>query len=152
MKLVQIKEFRKDNLTNEFVFNLFAIAGLWNHYTEVKRIEKGYEVKEVWCGRNKGVSSHSEDWDNPEFQEGTLIRTFDGLRLKPLCGTSHEFRLWSDGHINAYNVNKKGDLKSVGSEGIKYYEEDSHKLEYPCNQIQLIQLYLAHKFYTIENV
>jgi len=151
MKLKQIKEFNKETVTNDIAFEIFAIAGCWNHYREEKHKSKGFEATEKFYGQGKGSRLHSDSWNNPNYTQEGYVRTYQGLWLIPNKITAHQFSLDKDGSVTCWNIHKKGDLRGWSLEtGYEYYDEFSMKLEYPAHQIELLQLYLDYGFYTIE--
>ncbi len=160
MKLIQIKEFNTQTLTPEIAYQIFAIAGLWGSYNSPERIKTGMEVEERWFGKRNegGGGNHQKAWNNPNFTLDGHTRTYVGLSLKPLCGTSHKFYLDKSGKISCFNIHQKGDFRS-GYTGDKtrgipahteYYDKFTINPEYSCDQIKLLQLYLDLGFYTIE--
>jgi hypothetical protein len=153
MKLKQIKEFNKETVTNEIAYKIFAVAGLWNAYSREEYISRGFECEERWCGQRigGGGSNHQAAWSNPDFKQEGYERTFEGLTLKPIDSTPHKFHLNKDGRVTVYNVHEKGSWKGWSSkDGDEYYDKFEMNLEYHCNQIKLMQLYLDLGFYTVE--
>lgn len=153
MKLIQIKEFNKETVTNEIAYQIFAIAGNWKNYLKQEYIDKGFECEERWYGSSTDgrSSSYNNNWNTPNYTEKGYVRTFQGLTLTPIKSTYHRFHLNKDGGITCYNVHEAGSLKSWNiTTGEEFYEKFIMNLEYPANQIKLIQLYLDLGFYTIE--
>jgi hypothetical protein len=153
MKLKQIKLFNKDTLTQEDCKKIFAIGGLWSHYLDKKYEDKKYFVVDKWYGvlNGGGGSSHCSSWNDPNYSDERYIRTHHGVEITTEIGTGHIIRIYPEGKLSCNIFREKGDVKSWSKDkGYEHYLENQWKPEYPCNQIDLIQLYVDLGFYTFE--
>ncbi len=82
MKLQATNNITLENVRKSNYWELIALI-VWNHYREKKfQEEENVIFSEEYYGKGKGMSSHSSQWNDPNFTEGSCIRTLGSIRIK----------------------------------------------------------------------
>lgn len=81
MKLIATKNITLENVKKSNYWELIALV-VWNHYREKKyQDESKVQIIEQWYGKSNGCSSHSDQWNNPNYSENKFVRTLDKIKI-----------------------------------------------------------------------
>lgn len=146
MKLVQIKEFTNDTVTQEFAAHMAALC-IWNHYSDPKYKDKGFRIAN---GTPKGVQGggSTSPWKDGDEKRG-YVKTATGVEI--ITSLEDKVRIFENGHVMAnWRENDESEWDHISR------HKSSGKEQPICRSIaitkmpEITQLYLDHGFFTIK--
>lgn len=146
MKLKQIKEFTAENITQEFAAQISSLT-IWNHYKDKDYRDRGFTVVN---GIPKGIKSGGScyPWSDDDEKRG-YIKTPTGVEITTCLNDT--VRIFKNGNvISRWRENDHGEYDYITRN--KHTGDESKSWHTICisNQVEIVQLYLDHGFFTIE--
>lgn len=150
LKLVQIKEFNKETVTQEVAAQICSIVA-WNHLKE-KEYAGTFAIEQAEpYGKRKDGSGSTYPWRESESED--YIRTEHGVKIF-VPATYHRVRIFEDGNLICKYVSNDYDdyetLRRNKKTGSVRVEDETYVN--PNNQIRLMQCYIDLGFYTVSEV
>lgn len=165
MKLIQLKPFNAETITPDIAAKIMALVGLQKMFDSEAWKKDGFTITNE-CTYHvydaNGKLHHIQNFNrlNGFFGNGGFTIKEISYGVTVICNylPNYKLRIWENGRAIQYHFVKKGDWISGYSgnkeKGIppsnEYAKENKSSYEYPCDQVELIQLYLDLGFYTIE--
>lgn len=143
----QIKEFKSENITQEFAAELSALL-VWNHYRDNEYKSRGFTVKDAEpIGVLKNGGGSCSPWR--ESDSDRYIKTHNGVEITTCLNDT--VRIFPDG--NAFGRWRESDNAEYEYISRSRIDGTERKLYNPVglsNQVKIVQLYIDHGFFSIE--
>lgn len=147
MKLKQIKEFTAETITQDFAAQISSLT-IWNHYKDKNYKDRGFTVVD---GEPKGVLKNGGGSMHPwnEKYSDRYIKTATGVEITTCLNDT--VRIFEDGRIFArWRENDHGEYDYIARNKKTGIESPMSNSVNRSNEIEIVQLYLDHGFFTIE--
>lgn len=144
MKLVT-KNITLENVKKSNYWGLIAIL-VWNHYNDIdEQDESRISFRESFYGQGDGCSSHSSDWDNPEYKQDGYVRTLESIIIT----------LKRDDYDTFIYIHSNGRINIIGQYTDDYKKRykltSSPEYRGISNQLKIVNWLIENDFIVIEN-
>jgi len=148
-KLVQIKEFTNNTVTQEFAAQISAIC-IWNHYKDDEYKDKGFRIAN---GEPKGVvkggGGSKFPWKHGD--DDSYIKTATGVEI--YTSLEDRVRIFESGNVIAsWRESDHGDYEYITRNKHTLQESHTSRSKSFSNSIAVVQLYLDHGFFELQEV
>ena len=146
MKLIQIKEFNTETVTQEIAAEIGAIL-CWNHLNEDEYRKQVIIENAGPIGRAKDGNGSIHPWD--EARKELYFKEEDGVEIQNPCST--RIRIFKNGHaIGAYTANKYSEYDYLSRNRKTGKERLVDREVGHGNQLRLVQLYIDFGFFKVQ--